>query len=409
MVITLLLYILPIFLIAALWAFLFFVHNLQDTTKNNSRPHRKQKTVPLIGIPLISLMAGIYCMQHLALTGILIVGIAIPGILLVKREWFYAGSIAIFFFSGILLLFLQKESFYQNITALAHTPLTIRALVIDKTQTPYERHKETLTLLIRNIDHPKASLAPHFLVCYQQRKTPIVVGNTIILKNITLSPPIRYRTTADHPPFAEYQIKENILATLFLKKADYQIEPDTSFSLTRTLAQTRHALFARLAKKLSAPVFSYFSPIFLGNKKTSTQLEERKSFLYWGISHYLARSGIHIALFLLVWKKVLSTLPFFIFLKHFLLMIMTLAYALLSWPSISFFRALFFFIFCQIGLFMGRQINLVHILSVLCFLVLILNPLQLFFLDFQLSFALTGTLLLLRPAPQKQKSMVSCH
>ncbi len=55
-------------------------------------------------------------------------------------------------------------------------------------------------------------------------------------------------------------------------------------------------------------------------------------------------------------------------------------------------RALYTFILYKICILHKRPSHLVYLLSLVCFFVLLDNPMQLFFLDFQLSFTLTFAL-----------------
>jgi len=207
-------------------------------------------------------------------------------------------------------------------------------------------------------------------------------GDCIELTNINLR-------TAHPTGFARYLVKENALATLFSRKKPKLIQRPR-FSLARRFFQTRQKLYQTLKQKLSSKSFSYFASIFLGNKEPLSQgSQERTPFYYWGIAHYLARSGLHIALFILLWRLLLSLLPIFFLAKHVLLITFCLVYALLSWPSISFFRALTLFLTYELGIITNHKPHIFYLLYLITGTILIFNPTQLFFLDFQLSFALT--------------------
>src|SRR3990167_3930800 len=116
-------------------------------------------------------------------------------------------------------------------------------------------------------------------------------------------------------------------------------------------------------------------------------------FQQWGLSHVLARSGLHLVIFVFIWRWLLNFLPLSFYRKNLLLLFISLVYALCSWPSVSFIRAwyaLIFYFFC--ALFLRRPSHTLHIISLVYCIILFLNPLQLFFLDFQLSFLLTYAL-----------------
>ena len=118
----------------------------------------------------------------------------------------------------------------------------------------------------------------------------------------------------------------------------------------------------------------------------------RKIFNEWGISHYLARSGLHMILFILIWTMVLQFLPVHISVKRVAIAALCIIYSILTWPSISFCRSFFVFLLCQVGMIVNFQVNFLHLLTTTCLLILLFNPIQLFFLDFQLTFSLSFAL-----------------
>ena len=92
------------------------------------------------------------------------------------------------------------------------------------------------------------------------------------------------------------------------------------------------------------------------------------------------------------WHYLLRFFPLHFFLKQLILLLLVLLYHLFTFPSISFLRALITYILYKICVFQNLSYNPLHILSLTTFGVLLVNPFQLFFLDFQLSFGLTFAL-----------------
>jgi len=209
------------------------------------------------------------------------------------------------------------------------------------------------------------------------------VADFIILKNITFK-------KSNNNSFNNYLIKEKKVATLFLTPFDYRRLYRPYFSFYRWLSHAKKSLFFRLRKKFSRETFTFFSTLFLASPSEKQQINDVKhAFKSWGIIHYLARSGLHLVLFILIFQFLLQFLPISYTKKQLLLVVITLAYALLSWSSIPFTRALYTFFLYKIGAFLHFKTHLLHLLALICFITLIVNPMQLFFLDFQLSFGLT--------------------
>jgi competence protein ComEC len=167
-----------------------------------------------------------------------------------------------------------------------------------------------------------------------------------------------------------------------------------TYSYQRYIHNVSARLKSTLQKKMSKEAYSLFTSLFLGDTVTcKKELEQTKDqFRAWGIMHQLARSGLHLGIFVMVWQALLCVIPLPFLLKELLMLLLSIIYFALSCSSISFMRALYTFILYKICILHKRPHNLIHLLSVVCFAVLLDNPMQLFFLDFQLSFTLTFAL-----------------
>jgi competence protein ComEC len=153
-------------------------------------------------------------------------------------------------------------------------------------------------------------------------------------------------------------------------------------------------LFQECKNKLSKKTFSLFSLIFLGNKTVEKkELQNYKEqFNLWGISHHLARSGLHLLLLIILFQAILSALTTSFLVQQIILFCVVILYTALSWISISYTRALITFVFYTCCNLLKLPIKLLPIIALVAIIALVLNPAQLFFLDFQLSFGLTFAL-----------------
>jgi competence protein ComEC len=191
-----------------------------------------------------------------------------------------------------------------------------------------------------------------------------------------------------NPTFSKYLLKRGAISTIFLYYPNYRIIKKSKNSFSRWICNKRAEIFEKIKDKMPRKTFAYFSNIFLGTKQKPIK-KARHYFQYWGISHHLARSGLHIALFILTWGFILSLAPIPFLIKHLLLILLCTLYALLSWTSISFIRAISIFFLYEAGKIFNKQTNIMYFLFLVALTVLVFNPIQLFFLDFQLSFGLT--------------------
>lgn len=143
-----------------------------------------------------------------------------------------------------------------------------------------------------------------------------------------------------------------------------------------------------------------FSTILLNQpKKKSVSIDSRTNelrniFNKWGISHYLARSGLHIILILQLIMAVVSLLNLSFKITSGISNIILLLFSIYSYGGLSFLRALLMWIFFLISNFLYISSNTLHTFSLCAFFLLIINPFFLFRIDFQLSFGATFALLL---------------
>lgn len=237
---------------------------------------------------------------------------------------------------------------------------------------------------------------------YTNNTQGLRVGDTVEISNLAYKRP---RNTS----FCDYLLRENVAATIFCNKFSYTRLSRPQSSLRRIIFEKKQQLFFACKKKLSRNAFGLFSSLFLGKKEYRARdaQKTKEIFTVWGLTHYLARSGLHLILIVLLWHLLLSLLPVHHTYKQLLLIFFIGIYALLSWPSVSFNRALFTFFIYKICILMRIPAHVLHIITMLCFVLLMYNPMHLFFLDFQLSFGLTYSLALLNHIHAQTRSRVA--
>ena len=308
-----------------------------------------------------------------------------------RRGTYYYAILPLSFALGSFLCYKQQEvqkKFTQEFTG--HT-ITVHATVcnIEEIQSN-PRFKNRITVSTYQIKKDAVPLAhqDHTLSLYVRRApADLLVGDVIEITDL-IGKEIKKSS------FGTYLAKEKISATLFLDTFTYTLLNRPEFSIVRSLFYLRNALFYSLRNKINKATFTLFSSIFLGNRTAvKNQIEkDKESFKIWGISHHLARSGLHLVIFAMLWHFILNILPIAFLARQFLFVTLVLLYALLSWSSISFERALLMLIFYKLTLFIKTPLHYIHLITLVTLLVLLFNPLQLFFLDFQLSFGLTFAL-----------------
>jgi predicted membrane metal-binding protein len=260
-------------------------------------------------------------------------------------------------------------------------------VVTDSIKTSNARLPQRLTVKIISLNNHQYSLFPKTsMYIYTKRLVGIRISDTIVIKNILLK-------HTYSPDFNNYLLKENVAGTLVLQKQIVRKVARPPVSFSRWLYYFRKELTERCQKRLDLTTYLYFSSIFLGSCETKKIIDPIKQHLQqWGIVHYLARSGLHVVIFIIFWQLVLRLFPFSFFIKELLLILLCIIYALFSWPSIPFHRAFFTFLVTRCCTLATIRIYYLPVLALVTIVTLIINPMYLFALDFQLSFGITAAL-----------------
>jgi predicted membrane metal-binding protein len=194
-----------------------------------------------------------------------------------------------------------------------------------------------------------------------------------------------------------YQLRHNLFGTIFVKNYSElkRIEKaEKKEDIFGKIFKTKKKIFENAAKSLSTKASNYFRLIFLGEKSPDEKLSQtRRNFLKWGIVHYLARSGLHITIFILIWQLFMHLFGWNLRMKSLITGSSVSIYGILSWPAVSFYRALVLFYAVNTAVIIDRDAKTTFILPLITMIFIIINPFLVLFLDFQLTFGLTFTLI----------------
>lgn len=196
-----------------------------------------------------------------------------------------------------------------------------------------------------------------------------------------------------------YHLKQHLLGFFFWKKESISITESPIAGGSWIENQKAH---------LNRSIIDVFSPttqnmvksIFLGDSQALTS-ETRSLFEQWGISHYLARSGLHLVLLAAVIIFILQACQLPIFVTRGATLALSILYHLLTSPSTSFLRAFMMNIMIGTSLFLGTTPTMLHLFSVVTLTTILNNPFTALNLDFQLSFGISGALIFMFNIVQK--------
>jgi len=291
------------------------------------------------------------------------------------------------------------DTFY---TWINHQKITVTGTVIDSAETVINHKKTTAITVLADIVATKniTQKCNKLFVFYTKSNKNLEVGDTAAFYDVHCKKPAS-------KDFQRYQMKEQIIATIFDDAVTCEQKHHPPYSLRNWLWNQKKRLLDGLKNKLSPECFRFFSSLFLGNRACiKNELEEtNEQFKTWGISHFLARSGLHLVLFIFIWQTLFCIIPLPLLIKQIIIFLISCIYFILTWTSAPFTRSFALFAFNKICLFGRIPFHLLHYLTLVCFLFLLYCPLYVFFLDFQLSFALTFALAWLNQVTAEHKKI----
>jgi hypothetical protein len=239
---------------------------------------------------------------------------------------------------------------------------------------------------------PHAPRTPCSIKLYTTDISTFAVGDQVYCPKLFWLPNKDDRRT-------QYLIREGICTTVTTKPEHIYLQQKSTNLIDKFLnwcADVKYKVLCGLQNILSPETYSLFCTLFLGTSPDhfATMEPMKNTFSNWGIFHYLSRSGLHVVIMLGLWQLMMRIFLLPYMLIQIILMLILALFWLLSWPSASFARSILSFGAIQATILQGQQPHAINIVSLICFLLLLLNPFHLFFLNFQLSFLLTWALAL---------------
>ena len=350
---------------------------------------------------LAALIAGI-CSTQYVMWSVAIVSITFLITLQDKSTSLLYALACCFFFFGATRYYQNRELYFTNNDYLeknCNIIATVQEIM------PRLDEKEQICIILQleqiEIDEKKHSIYKKiYLFLPYYTKIWLKPHQKILLKNISLK----------HPhscSYQEYLIRENVWAVTHQKKLCYMTvakptiyEQQINLIFSLPLIATKDT-FSELTKTL------YLS-IFCGKKiKSATTTHMKKIFQCWGISHHLARSGLHLVILISLLSLLFSFIPCSSSTKELWILSLLFIYYFTTYSSVAFMRAFYMYIFYVICKQFYLPSNSIHILLVTALVVLTYNPHHIFFLDFQLSFTITLLILWFCQSKQNIKTIAS--
>ncbi len=320
-----------------------------------------------------------------------------------KNRLIFFTIFSLFFFAGLTRYYQQKEAYFSDLYFL-QKPSTIQGTIVSVDQAESHGPSSTkIKITVDTIDYNNTTYSVNkdiYIFVPSWQKIWVIPYQKIKIENITLTHP-------KNSSYQSYLIKEKIWAVAHQQYFRYTTikKPHEFFIWTNKICNKP---FNKLSSNLSEKAYSLYLSIFCGKKIKSPESFQLKSlFQYWGLSHYLARSGLHLVLLLWMLWYLFSYIACRAMIKEVIMSTIIFIYYLTTFPSVAFLRSLcmyFAYVACKL---LAIPINALHILSLITLTILLNNPYYIFFLDFQLSFSITFLILWFFSQLEKLKTVAS--
>lgn len=359
---------------------------------------------------VIPLMAGILLQDHfhfiwpslimfLGISLILLIGFEL---LPLKQkfflEWIQGPLILLIFLVLGAMLVKEKQ---ESRPVLETEKLTFSAQILD---IPEEKDKTWQTVIRTN----KIYRDTHWqdrkikLLAYLEKngeERPLIPGDNIIFS--AYPNPIKNRGNPGEFDYKRYMDIQGIHCQVYLDTASWEkTQSKGRFSVIALSNRLRLHLLKNLKQSgIEEEEYAIASALLLGYKDFLTP-EVRNRFSSSGAMHILAVSGLHVGIIYLILHYLLLFLERYKYgktLKILLILIILIGYAFLTGLSPSVSRATLMFSVIAIGQVLRRHSSVYNSLAFSAFVLLIINPLLLFSISFQLSYLAVYSIIFFQP------------
>lgn len=289
----------------------------------------------------------------------------------------------LFFFIALVRFYILTISLHHSTHELEGKILSGSGIIISQQKGSNWLYRSTVTLKLIQLDTIK--LPPYSLIkIFLSSKTRCQPGDLISFHSLSFTP-------QTNKNYLAHLHTKGIIGAVFCKKFNFKVISSSMQNWRQLQDKLRKRISTRFQSLLSIKTYALFSALFLG-AKTDGLFNLRTLFMWWGVVHYLARSGLHVVVLVGTWRFIFTALKIPYIFTQIVMTLFILLYSFLSWSSISFERAVASFLVYQAYVLGGKSFQMIHLICLVTIFMLLWNPLILFCLDFQLSFGLTFAL-----------------
>ncbi len=212
--------------------------------------------------------------------------------------------------------------------------------------------------------------------------TDLQEGREATLFNVHLAAPPQPR----NPGEFDYAFYLNIHGFVATGQADsIHIIPTQGFSLSQWMMGVRRAILSHIEKVFQQPYAGFMKALLIG-KRGELDPTVRRQFQLAGLMHVLAISGLHVGFITVLILLVLQWLGVPLVWRYGILIGILVWYAALTGAKPPVIRAMVMIGLWAIARMISRKSNPLNLLFAAGFIILLVQPNQLFWVGFQLSF-----------------------
>ncbi|MBQ8887596.1 MAG: DNA internalization-related competence protein ComEC/Rec2 [Candidatus Gastranaerophilales bacterium] len=199
--------------------------------------------------------------------------------------------------------------------------------------------------------------------------------------------------------YAKYLQNKKTFSLIYSQNDWEIISKDTDIfdSFLRKLNDTRNNIIEIHAKNIKSPMLEILGGIIFGDDAVNPDESTKETFINSGIFHILAASGMNVTLIFGIWFFFARSLKLNYRFSIITGILLILFYTCMTGFGPPIIRATLMLTLVLVGKLIDREASTISLLFLVAFLMLLINPLMLFDIGFQLSFIVTFSLILTAP------------
>ncbi|WP_134343536.1 ComEC/Rec2 family competence protein [Flavobacterium psychrophilum] len=317
-----------------------------------------------------------------------------------QRKAFSVSLYLLFFVIGITTTIIHNDTFeenhYTNNLKNFESNHSIQVTIIEKLKNT--SNNDRYIAQITQIDNKTSSGK----ILLNLKKNPItkdfVIGTRLkieeqLVRNFKPNNPDQFN-------YGKYLETKGIYAQVFAETSQLKVSTIIDKSIWYYTENFRRKIILNLEKSgFKKEELAVISALILGQQQDISP-EVLRDYQYAGAVHILSVSGLHVGFILMFVTFILKPLPKNNYGNFFRLVVILSSlwlFALIAGLAPSVVRSAAMFSFVAIGIFLNRKTNVFHTMLVSLFLILLVAPLFLFDIGFQLSYIALFFILWLQP------------